>query len=165
MTDADQHPNVRRVAQAAADAGQPIEVQRFASGTRTAEDAARAVGCEVAQIVKSLVFLADGQAVVALVSGSDRLDPDRLGRALGAREVRRADGDEVRAATGYPIGGVPPFAHATRLPVVIDEHLFAHAQVWAAAGLPDVVFSISPQALAEVSGARRAGVAAEPDQG
>src|SRR6266545_3495432 len=116
MTDTDQHPNVRRVVQAAADAGSPIEVRRFASGTRTAEDAARAVGCEVAQIVKSLVFLADGQAVVALVSGSDRLDPDRLGRALGAREVRRADGDEVRAATGDPIGGVPPFAHATRLP-------------------------------------------------
>jgi Cys-tRNA(Pro) deacylase len=162
MTAADQHRNVMRVVRAAADAGIAIEVQRFAAGTRTAEDAARAVRCQVAQIVKSLVFLADGRAVVALVSGADRLDPQQLGQILGAGEVRRADGDEVRVATGYPIGGVPPFGHATPVPVVIDDRLFDHAEVWAAAGLPDVVFRISPHDLAKVAGARRAAVAAEP---
>jgi prolyl-tRNA editing enzyme YbaK/EbsC (Cys-tRNA(Pro) deacylase) len=143
MTAADQHPNVIRVVRAATDAGIAIEVQRFVAGTRTAEGAAHAVGCQVAQIVKSLVFLADGRGVVALVSGADRLDPQRLGQTLGVGEVRRADGDEVRAATGYPIGGVPPFGHTNALPVVIDERLFDHD-------------------LAKVAGARRAAIAAEP---
>ena len=93
---------------AAASAGLRIEVERFPEGTRTAADAARAVGCDVAQIVKSLVFVADGDPVIALVSGADRLDPARLAAALGATVVRRADGDEARAATGFAIGGVPP---------------------------------------------------------
>ena len=165
MTEAGVHPNVARVVGAAADAGLTIVVRRFPEGTRTAEDAARAIGCDVAQIVKSLVFVADGQAVVALVSGVDRLDPDRLAAATGATNVRRADGDEVRRATGYPIGGVPPFGHADALEVVIDEHLFAHDEVWAAAGLPDAVFRSTPAALAEASGARRATVAADAVQG
>ena len=165
MTDDAVHPNVARVVRAAADAGLMIEVRRFPEGTRTAEDAARAIGCHVAQIVKSLVFVADGQPVVALVSGVDRVDPERLGAALGAAEVRRADGDEVRRATGYPIGGVPPFGHAEPLQVLIDEHLFAHDEVWAAAGLPDAVFDSTPAALAEASGARRAGLAADVVQG
>ncbi|HTE67002.1 MAG TPA: YbaK/EbsC family protein [Candidatus Binatia bacterium] len=165
MTEAGVHPNVARVVGAAADAGLTIVVRRFPEGTRTAEDAARAIGCDVAQIVKSLVFVADGQAVVALVSGVDRLDPDRLAAATGATNVRRADGDEVRRATGYPIGGVPPFGHADALEVVIDEHLFAHDEVWAAAGLPDAVFRSTPAALAEASGARRATLAADAVQG
>ena len=165
MTDDAVHPNVARVVRAAADAGLVIEVRRFPEGTRTAEDAARAIGCHVAQIVKSLVFVADGQPMVALVSGVDRVDPERLGAALGAAEVRRADGDEVRGATGYPIGGVPPFGHAEPLQVLIDEHLFAHDDVWAAAGLPDAVFNSTPAALAEASGARRAGLAADIVQG
>jgi prolyl-tRNA editing enzyme YbaK/EbsC (Cys-tRNA(Pro) deacylase) len=165
MSDAELHPNVARVLRAATGAGLPIKVERFPAGTRTAEDAARAVGCQVAQIVKSLVFVADGQPVVALVSGADRLDPERLAAALGATQVRRADGDEVRRATGYAIGGVPPFAHATPLPVLIDERLFAHEQVWAAAGLPDAVFRSAPQALAAASRARRVAVAALRAQG
>ena len=165
MTDAGVHPNVARVVRAAADANLPIVVQRFPEGTHTADDAARAVGCHVAQIVKSLVFVADGQPVVALVSGADRLDPSRLAAALGASDVRRADGDEVRQATGFAIGGVPPFGHAVPMPVLIDERLFAHDEVWAAAGLPDAVFRISPAALADASGARRAALAAEPSQG
>ena len=165
MTEAGVHPNVARVVRAAADAGLTIVVRRFPEGTRTAEDAARAIGCQVAQIVKSLVFVADGQAVVALVSGMDRLDPARLAAALGATDVRRADGDEVRRATGYPIGGVPPFGHAVPLQVLVDEHLLAHDEVWAAAGLPDAVFSSTPAALAEVGGARRATLAADAVQG
>jgi prolyl-tRNA editing enzyme YbaK/EbsC (Cys-tRNA(Pro) deacylase) len=155
------HPNVERVVQAAASAGLPIEVVRFPHGTRTAEDAARAVGCSVAQIVKSLVFMVDGDPVVALVSGIDRLDPDRLASAMRGTHVRRADGDEVRAATGYAIGGVPPLGHARPLPILIDGHLLAHAEVWAAAGLPDAVFRVAPLDLERAAGARRAAIAAD----
>jgi Uncharacterized conserved protein len=156
------HPNVRRVMQAAESAGLAIEVVRFPAGTRTAEDAARAVGCSVAQIVKSLVFVVDGDPIVALLSGADRLDPARLATAMDATHVRRADGDEVRAATGCAIGGVPPLGHERPLPVLIDERLLAQAEVWAAAGLPDAVFRVSPQALERASGARRASLAADP---
>jgi prolyl-tRNA editing enzyme YbaK/EbsC (Cys-tRNA(Pro) deacylase) len=153
------------VVAAAARSGAAIEVRRFPEGTRTAEDAARAVGCEVGQIVKSLVFVADGQPVVALVSGADRLDPARLAATLGAQVVRRATGDEARAATGFAIGGVPPFAHAQRLPVLIDERLLDHEVVWAAAGLPDAVFPAQPAALRRAAGARTARLAADEGSG
>jgi Cys-tRNA(Pro) deacylase len=157
----EQHPNVIRVMRAAEAAGLPITVQRFPEGTRTAVDAARAVGCAVGQIVKSLVFVADGTPVVALVAGDNRLDPARLAAALGAAHARRADGDEARQATGYAIGGVPPLGHAHAIPVLIDEHLLAHATVWAAAGLPDAVFAVDPRALADAAGASRAAIAAD----
>ena len=155
------HPNVARVVDAAAAAGLAIEVVRFPDHTRTAEDAARAVGCSVAQIVKSLVFIVDGEPMVALVSGADRLDPARLAAVMGATRVRRADADEVRAATGYAIGGVPPLGHARPLPILIDERLLAHDVVWAAAGLPDAVFRVAPSALMGAAGARRATLAAD----
>ena len=158
-----QHPNLARVVDAAAAAGLPIEVQRFPEGTRTAVDAARAVGCHVAQIVKSLVFMADGEPVLALLSGADRLDPDLLAAAMGAALVRRADGDEARAATGFGIGGVPPIGHPRPLTVLMDEHLLAHDVVWAAAGLPDAVFKVSPRALQAAAGARVAALAATAD--
>jgi prolyl-tRNA editing enzyme YbaK/EbsC (Cys-tRNA(Pro) deacylase) len=156
------HPNVLRVIEAARSRGLAIDVVRFPAGTRTAEDAARAVGCSVAQIVKSLVFMVDGDPVVALLSGADRLDPGRLAAAMDAEHVRRADGDEVRAATGYAIGGVPPLGHAQPVPVLIDERLLAEAEVWAAAGLPDAVFRVAPSALQRAAGARRVRVAADP---
>jgi prolyl-tRNA editing enzyme YbaK/EbsC (Cys-tRNA(Pro) deacylase) len=156
------HPNVQRVMQAAADAGLAIEVMRFPEGTRTAEDAAKAVGCRVAQIVKTLVFMADGDPVIALLSGANRLDPARLAEATHTSEIRRADGDEARAATGYAIGGVPPIGHARLLTVLIDERLFLETQVWAAAGLPDAVFSVAPVDLERAAGARRARLAADP---
>ena len=156
------HPNVQRVIQAAADGGLAIGVTRFPEGTRTAEDAARAVGCRVAQIVKTLVFMADGDPVIALLSGADRLDPAKFAEATGTTEVRRADGDEARAATGYAIGGVPPIGHARSLPVLIDERLFLETEVWAAAGLPDAVFRVAPPDLERIAGARRARIAAEP---
>ena len=157
------HPNVSRVADAARAAGLDLEITRFPEGTRTAEDAARAIGCEVGQIVKSLVFVADDQPVVALVSGADRVDTDRLAAALGASGTRRASGDEARAATGFAIGGVPPFGHATPLTVLIDPGLLAHDTVWAAAGLPDAVFPIAPDALVAASGARVAELASPRD--
>jgi Cys-tRNA(Pro) deacylase len=161
MDDADlaTHPNVARVMDAAERAGLAIRVRRFPEGTRTAVDAARAVGCEVRQIVKSLVFVADGRAVVALVAGDDRLDVAKLASAVGAAEVRRATGDEARDATGYAIGGVPPLGHRTAVPVLIDGRLLVHDTVWAAAGLPDAVFSVAPGALAAAAGAERADLA------
>lgn len=159
----EQHPNVARVIRAAADAGLPISVQRFPEGTRTADDAARAVGCEVAQIVKSLVFVADEDPVVALVSGADRLDAERLRLALGAETVRRASGDEVRSATGYAIGGVPPLGHARPLRVLMDRRLLDHDVVWAAAGLPDAVFETQPRALMAAAGGALADLAADRD--
>lgn len=155
------HPNVARVVAAAAGAGLAIEVRRFPEETRTAADAARAVGCEVGQIVKSLVFVADGQPVLTLLSGKHQLDPARLAAELGATEVRRATGDEARSATGYAIGGVPPLGHVTALPVLVDRNLLRHAVVWAAAGLPDAVFPADPNSLARAAGAREADLAAE----
>jgi Cys-tRNA(Pro) deacylase len=159
------HPNLTRVIAAAASAGLAIEVVRFPQETRTAAEAARAVGCDVAQIVKSLVFMADGEPVIALLSGADRLDPSRLAAATGASEVRRADADEARAATGFAIGGVPPFGHARPLTVLIDERLLAHEVVWAAAGLPDAVFEVAPRALQAAAGARLAALATVGDGG
>jgi Cys-tRNA(Pro) deacylase len=156
------HPNIERVVAAARDAGLRVEVERFPEGTRTAEDAARAVGCEVAQIVKSLVWTADDGVVVALVSGSNRVDPERLAPAVDARHVRRATADEAREATGFAIGGVPPFGHARPLRVVMDRDLLAHEVVWAAAGLPDAVFAVAPAELARAAGATVADVAVPP---
>jgi Cys-tRNA(Pro) deacylase len=126
-----------------------FEVRRFPEGTRTAEDAARAVGCALGQIVKSLVFVAAGRPVVALVSGSNRLDPEKLA-GLAGRPVAKMDAEAARAATGYSIGGVPPFGHSTSLPVYVDRDLLSHQLVWAAAGRPDSVFAISPARLVEL---------------
>jgi Cys-tRNA(Pro) deacylase len=145
------HPNLARVVGAAARAGHEIAPQRFPEGTRTAVDAARAVGCEIGQIVKSLVFVADGEPVLALVSGTNRADTARLATAIGARQVRRADADEVRDATGFAIGGVPPFGHARRLRVVVDRDLTRFDLVWAAAGLPDATFPIPPADLVTIA--------------
>ena len=156
------HPNVARVVEAAAPAGLRVEVRRVPEGTRTAVDAARAVGCEVGQIVKSLVFLADERPVVALVSGANRVDLDKLARVAGARSVRRADGDEVRALTGFAIGGVPPFGHATAATVLVDRDLARHETVWAAAGLPDAVFPAAPADLLRASGGTLADLAEAP---
>ena len=154
-----------RVVAAAVAAGLDIAIRRFPEGTRTAEDAARAVGCAVGQIVKSLVFVADGRPVVALVSGAHRLDPIRLATALGATAVERADGDLVREATGYAIGGVPPLGHAHSLPIVMDRALLAHDVVWAAAGRPDAVFAVTPAELERASGAVVADLGEEPAAG
>ena len=129
-----------------------VRVREFPEGTRTAVDAARAVGCELGQIVKSLVFLAAGKPVVALVSGSNRLDERRLAAVAGG-PVAKANALTVRAATGYAIGGVPPFGHATEVPVFMDRDLLGYPAVWAAAGRPDSVFEIEPGRLRELSNA------------
>ena len=133
-----------------ADSGIGIAIKQFPQGTRTAGEAASAVGCEVGQIVKSLVFVAAGRPVVALVSGANRLDEKRLATVAG-QPVTKADAESARTATGYSIGGVPPFGHATEVPVFMDRDLFDHGVVWAAAGRPDSVFEIAPERLRELS--------------
>lgn len=145
--------SIRRVEEFARTRGLSMEVRRFPEGTRTAVDAARAVGCDVGQIVKSLVFMGDGQAFLALTSGPNRADTRRLADLVGAGEVRRADAEEAREATGFAIGGTPPFGHVRPLRVLMDEDLLGHDELWAAAGTPDAVFPIGPQELLEASGA------------
>jgi prolyl-tRNA editing enzyme YbaK/EbsC (Cys-tRNA(Pro) deacylase) len=146
------HPNLGRVADAARAAGLEITIERFPEGTRTAADAARAVGCDVAQIVKSLVFVAGDGPILALVSGGNRVDLARLAAAAGTDAARRADGDEARETTGFAIGGVPPFGHARPVKVLVDRDLMTHQRLWAAAGLPDAVFAITPNDLLRASG-------------
>lgn len=148
-----------RFATAARRRGLDVDVRHWPEGTRTAADAATAVGCDVAQIVKSLVFVADGTPVVALTSGANRVDVDRLGGVVGAEGVRKADADEVREATGYAIGGTPPFGYPQPLTVVIDEDLLEHDVVWAAAGTPQTVFPIDPTALRDAAEATVADIA------
>ncbi len=143
---------IDRFRDAARDLGVDVDVTRYPEGTRTAIDAASAIGCDVAQIVKSLVFDSDRGFVLAMTSGANRVDTDRLGQVLGCA-IRRADAEGVRTATGFAIGGTPPFGHATRLTVVLDPDLLTHDIVWAAAGTPDAVFPIDPQRLAAVTGA------------
>lgn len=142
--------------------GVGLPVTRFAATTRTAEDAAREIGTRVERIVKSLVFMNGGEPVVVLCSGRARVDEKLLAAALGVPYVRRATADEVKTFTGYAIGGVPPFAHAQRCRVIADQGLLEFAEVWAAAGLPDAVFPISPNELVRVAGAVIARVASDP---
>ncbi|MGB9723150.1 MAG: YbaK/EbsC family protein [Chloroflexia bacterium] len=153
------HPSARKVAETLRALGVETEVVEFPQGTRTAQDAAAAIGTTVGQIVKSLLFLADGKPVLALVSGSNRLDVRKLGRLLGAEHVQRADADTVRAITGYAIGGVPPVGHGRPLPVFLDQDLLQYDVVYAAAGTPQAVFAIAPSRLQEVAGAQVADLA------
>jgi prolyl-tRNA editing enzyme YbaK/EbsC (Cys-tRNA(Pro) deacylase) len=149
---------VERFEREAVDRGLSIEVREFPQGTKTAEAAARAVGCEVGQIVKSLVFMAGSEPFLALTSGLNRADPGRLGRLVGV-PVRRADAEEARNATGYAIGGTPPFGHARPLRTFFDRDLLAYPEVWAAAGTPHTVFPIGPDLLLRASGAEPANFA------
>ncbi|MFE7315417.1 YbaK/EbsC family protein [Streptomyces sp. NPDC057555] len=145
------HP---RFAEALAALGLSVEVRAFPEATRTAAEAAAAIGCDLAQIVKSLVFTADGAPVLVLVDGASRVDVERVRAELGATKVRRADAALVRETTGYAIGGVPPFGHRTRTPVLADRGILAHDTVWAAAGTPHTVFPLDPQTLIAHAGGR-----------
>ena len=151
-TDRTEHANVARVRAAAAALGLAIDVRRFPEGTRTALDAAAAIGCPVGAIVKSLIFTVDGEVVLALVSGANQLDEAKLASAAGGSTCRRASADEVRAATGFPIGGVPPIGLATPVREFLDDNLLEHDIVWAAAGTWHDVFPIAPTDLAAASG-------------
>lgn len=145
-----------RFLERAAAAGVQVDTRTFPEGTRTAEDAAAAIGCHVGQIVKSLVFVASVDdrefPVLALTSGANRVDTTALAHAAGADAIRKADAAEVREATGYAIGGTPPFGHTTSLPTFVDPDLLVHDQVWAAAGTPQEVFPLAPDELVGVTG-------------
>ncbi len=147
----DVHPNVQRVMDAARERGLEISTRRFPEGTKTAQDAANAIGVSVGEIVKSLVFAVDGEIVMAYVSGANQLDEKKLALAAGGAKCARVDADAVRAATGYPIGGVPPFGLETQLRVFIDPDLLGYPEVWAAAGTWYDVFAVDPHTLARVT--------------
>jgi prolyl-tRNA editing enzyme YbaK/EbsC (Cys-tRNA(Pro) deacylase) len=123
------------------------ELRSFPESTRSAAEAAAAIGCELAQITKSLVFSVDGEPVLVLIDGASRVDPEKLAGALGAERVDRADARIVRETTGYAIGGVAPFGHPKPLRVLADEGLTRHRLLWAAAGTPNAVFSLTPTEL------------------
>lgn len=144
-------PAAQRVAAALQAAGVQTRVIEFAESTRTAEEAAAAVGTTVGRIVKSLVFMAGAEPVLALVSGSNRLDTALLSAHIG-QTVRRASADEVREATGFAIGGVPPLGHTQQLTVFIDGDLSGYDLVYAAAGTPNTVFPITPSDLERITG-------------
>ena len=130
--------------------GLDVEVQRYPDGTRTAADAAAAVGCEIDQIVKSLVFMADVRPILILCSGARRVDEEKLAEYIGT-EIRIAGASEFRAATGYAIGGTPPLGHTVPLKTVVDPHLMEFEEIWAAAGTPDSVFPIQPKELVKAT--------------
>ena len=139
-----------RFSQAAGRADIEVRPVRYPEGTRTAADAALAIGCDVGQIVKSLVCTGPDGPVLALTAGHNRVDLDRLGELIGG-EVRMATADEARSATGYSIGGTPPFGYPAAVPTLIDPDLLVHTTVYGAAGTPDSCFPITPAQLVAVT--------------
>ena len=150
----------QRVLAALRDAGLQTEVRQFTESTRTAQDAAKAIGTTVGQIVKSLVFISADRPVLALVSGSNQLDPAKLSRLTGA-EIRKADAASVRGATGYAIGGVPPAGFPNPIQTFIDRDLLQYDEVWAAAGTPNHVFRTTPPELIRLTNGRPVDLSAQ----
>lgn len=140
-------PKVLRVIEAGRSRNIEVRPVTFPAETRTAADAARAVGCEVAQIVKSLIFQAQGRPLLLLVSGANRVDLVKGAAAAGVDRLEKAGADEARAATGFSIGATPPFGHAHEIPVLMDADLLDFDEVWAAGGRPDTVFPVAPALL------------------
>jgi prolyl-tRNA editing enzyme YbaK/EbsC (Cys-tRNA(Pro) deacylase) len=161
------HPSIRRVIEAAERKGVALDVRVFDASTHTAEDAAAAIGCRLAQIVKSLVFVApstDGpRPVVCLVSGTNRVDLARLAAVTGEPDIRRATAREATELTGFVIGGIPPFGHPRPVRVIMDPDLSPFGEVWAAAGIPTAVFGVSPGVLRTLANAHVAPIAAAPE--
>jgi prolyl-tRNA editing enzyme YbaK/EbsC (Cys-tRNA(Pro) deacylase) len=159
------HPAHQRVLEAAARKGVSLHIQTFADTTHTAEDAARAVGAELGQIVKSLVFVsptAEGlDPILALVSGANRVDLGRLAAVAGAHGVRPATAREAGDLSGFVIGGIPPIGHTRPMRVVMDPDLGRFQQVWAAAGTQNAVFMVPPGTLRMISNAIVAPIAIE----
>jgi prolyl-tRNA editing enzyme YbaK/EbsC (Cys-tRNA(Pro) deacylase) len=147
------HPSAQRVADALARAGARGGVRELDDSTRTAADAAAALGCAVGAIANSLVFVADGEPVLVLTSGAHRVDTAHLAAAMGWSSLKRATADEVRAATGQPIGGVAPLGHPSPLRVLIDGDLRGFPTIWAAAGTPHSVFPTDFDELQRISAA------------
>jgi len=144
-------PAVQRVIDAATRKGVQLQVREFDRSTHTAAEAAAAVGAEVGQIVKSLVFVADGtdgmHACLVLASGANTVDLGLLAAALTEPNIRRATADEARELTGFTIGGIPPFGHVAPIRTLMDPDLARFEIVWAAAGTPNAVFAVTPNEL------------------
>lgn len=157
------HPTAQKIANAAQALGLNITIKEFETSTRTAEDAANSIGCTVAQIVKSLLFVVNGQPTLVLVSGVNRLDEKKLAAVcgVGRKKIKRADADIVREATGFAIGGVPPFGHQPKLSTYIDEDFWQFEVIWAAAGTPNAVFAITPDDLLWVTGGTKVNLKAD----
>lgn len=135
-----------KVKEAAVEAGLEVELRTLNGSTATVREAADAMGCEPGQIAKSIVFVMDGEPVVVVASGRHRIDGDKVCDALDCAEGRQASREEVRAATGFPIGGVPPIGHG--LPVVFDSALLDYDVIYAAGGDPNTLFAVAPRQLA-----------------
>jgi len=152
--------SVERVRAALLAAGHADTIRAYPAGTRSAADAAAAVGCAVGQIAKSLVFRAEGSGrpVLVIASGANRVDLGKVAAVLG-RAVQRADAGWVRDATGFAIGGVAPVGHATPPMVLVDADLAAFERIWAAAGTPQAVFETTPAALLALTGGQAADIA------
>ncbi len=166
MPETPAHPSVQRVLEAAAREGVTLEVTVFDESTHTAPEAAAALGAELGQIVKSLVFAVPGdngpEPLLCLVSGPNRVDVARLAVVTGEADIRRATAREAREMTGYSIGGIPPIGHPGPIRVIMDPDLGRYAVVWAAAGLPTAVFPLPPETLRVLSNATVAPIAEEP---
>jgi prolyl-tRNA editing enzyme YbaK/EbsC (Cys-tRNA(Pro) deacylase) len=149
----DLKPSAEKVQQAVRDLGFEFTILEFDESTRTSVDAANAIGCTVGQIAKSVIFktATSGRPVLVLASGPNRVDTKLLSEALG-EPIGKADADFVRQSTGFVIGGVPPVGHLEPVSTFIDEDLFAFDEIWAAAGTPNAVFRLTPQALADMTG-------------
>lgn len=145
------HPNAQRVQDILTALGASGPVQELVASTRTAAEAAAALGTTVAQIAKSLVFLAGSKPVIVIASGANRVSLEKLSRLFG-EPVLRADAEAVKRHTGFPIGGVAPVGHAAPLHILIDRDLFRYPELWAAAGTPNAVFRTSPDELARITG-------------
>jgi prolyl-tRNA editing enzyme YbaK/EbsC (Cys-tRNA(Pro) deacylase) len=155
-------PRARKVQEVLKASGLELRVVEFPASTRTVAEAAQAVGCEVGQIVKSLVFKTrrSERPVLILASGVNRVDEKKVTAHIG-EELVKADAEFVRRQTGFAIGGVPPVGHAQKLETFLDEDLLQYTQVWAAAGTPNAVFQLRPAELMEITGARVESIAAE----
>jgi prolyl-tRNA editing enzyme YbaK/EbsC (Cys-tRNA(Pro) deacylase) len=151
------HPNAQRIQSTLRQHGATGQVIEFQNSTRTSAEAAQAIGTTVAQIAKSLVFMAGDRPILVIASGANRVSTAKVA-TLYDTEIRRAKAEEVRAATGFPIGGVPPVGLAAEIDIMIDEDLFKFEDVWAAAGTPNAVFPTSPAELATMTGGRIADV-------
>lgn len=143
-------PAAKRVQEALRQRGMDPEVVEFPRSTRTAQEAAEAVGTTVGQIAKSLVFMAGEEPILIIASGKNRVSEEKVGERLGLK-VRKAGAQEVREATGYAIGGVPPVGHTRKLRTLIDEDLMDYPEIYAAAGTPYAVFRLTPRELVEIT--------------
>jgi len=146
------HPNTQRVVEAFAASGLSPEIREFDESTHTARDAAAALGCPVGAIASSLVFIADGQPLLIMTSGAHRVDVDLVAGTLGIGELRRATPEEVRDATGFPIGGVAPVGHPRPLRTLVDDALHGYDVLWTSAGTPRAVMSTTFDQLVRMTG-------------